>query len=140
MVRNLKDIEEDPDEVVLKLVRAELDVTPNIIKDEFMVHSTSWRFEKPNDIFLTYIVISVEIDFGTHVTKDLYKSEMKMKVSKNLKRPRPELIEERHVISHGLAHISLLMSEHKEKYRKIFGRKSNMFLRSLGKEISGRIE
>ena len=140
LVRSLDDKNEDPDETVLKLVRAELDVTPNIIKDEFMVHTTSWRYEKPNDIYLTYLVISEKIDFGTHVTKDLYRNEMKIVININLKKPRPEVIEERHVISHGLSHISLLMSKHKEKYRGILNRQHKLFMKTLGKEIPGRIE
>jgi hypothetical protein len=137
--RAIGDNKHDPDIAVLKLVKSELDVTPNILKEDYLVHSTSWRYEKPEEVILTYLVIAEEIDFGSHKTVDLFCNEMKMAVSKDAKVPRPKYIDERNVISHGLANLALLMTREKKEFRKIFKQSNCQLIVRLKKEISGRI-
>jgi len=138
--RSIGDTNRDPDQTVLNLVKSELDVTPNILKEDYFIHSTSWRYEKPEETILTYLVMAEDVDFGSHKTYDLFCCEMKMAIGKEAKVPRPKIITERDVISHGLAHISLLLTREKKEWRKIFKKKNLEMMKKLKKEISGRIE
>ena len=79
--------QENPDNIILKLVSDETKETPNMIDDKFVIHSTSWRFENEG-IILTYLVYSDTVDFSNHETKELLAKDFIIAKSENSKKTK----------------------------------------------------
>ena len=104
---DMSDKNEDPDITVTKLVANEIGQTPKMLGDKFVIHSTSWRYEEQG-ITLTYIVYSDKIDSADHSVKELLVKDLKIAQSDDPKKPRPEIIEEKNIISHAIRHLGFL--------------------------------
>lgn len=108
--------QENPDNIILKLVSDETKETPNMIDDEFVIHSTSWRYEN-GGITITYLVYSDSVDFSNHPTKELLTKDFIIAKSENSKKPRPKEINEENVLSHAIRHLGFLIkTDEREKY------------------------
>jgi hypothetical protein len=80
-------------------------------KERYILHSTSWRYEKPRTICLTYIVFAETFSFA-HLHPGLLKfSEIIVATTSNPKIPRPTLrLLPEQILSHGVRHLAFLIS------------------------------
>jgi len=125
----------DPDDIVLQILENKLKESPEILKEDYIVHSTSWRYEEGGNIVLTYLIYSDFMDFGSNEIKTVPFSNMRLAVSTSHKRPRPELITEEHVISHALRHLAFLIKNgNYDDYKRCLSKGTLSKLRRL-KEI-----
>jgi len=106
------DISEDkrnPDAVVQGLIKAHPGDVPVVIDNKYISHSTSWRYEHNGSIYLTYVVYSEHVDFHGARTKSLSLHDMDIPQTDSPERPRPDVIMEKHVLSHGMSHLCHLV-------------------------------
>lgn len=97
----------DPDKLIWSLIRQAIRDLP-ADEHEFVVHSTSWRYERPGKILLTYIAYSDELIFEKGKTRSLSIHNLP-RVTKASKKPdsRDEL--EKKVVAHAIRHIAFLV-------------------------------
>ena len=77
-------------------------------EQEFIVHSTSWRYERPGKILLTYIAYSDELTFEKGKSKSLSLKDLRT-ILKRSRKPRSQAELEKKVVSHAMRHISFLI-------------------------------
>ncbi len=75
------------------------------------VHSTSWRFEDEGSIVLTYMAYCRLLAPDPRLPLTLACTDVENARQSDSLRPRPEIIQEHHVVSHGLRHLSFLACE-----------------------------
>lgn len=124
----------DPDGMVLGIVKK------GGVLENFIIHSTSWRYENPDLVTLTYIVYIENYSSLVDVTqtKTLSVSAMEIAFSKSHDTPRPNQIEEQHVVSHGIRHFSLLLKlGDKEQFKRVLSEKEINMLENLSPTLSG---
>ena len=131
--------QENPDNIILKLVSDETNETPNMINDKFVIHSTSWRFEN-DGIILTYLVYSDTVDFSNHQTKELLAKDFIIAKSENSKKPRPKEISEENVLSHAIRHLGFLIkTDEREKYVSAISAENIKMLEKAYPTLAGEI-
>ncbi len=94
----------DPDDLVAEHLRS----SGLLPQERAFVHSTSWRYEGPANLVLTYLALGEgppELAPGTR-RADL--RAIALPPSADACRPRPAEIREEHVLAHGLRHLALL--------------------------------
>jgi len=100
----------DPDAMIRSLLqekrRAE---SGKIQEDEFVVHSTSWRYTKPDKVLLTYAAYSDELEFK----KGFHSLPLKKlrTITKKSRKPQSHVELEKKVVSHAMRHIAFLIQE-----------------------------
>jgi len=77
-------------------------------EQEFIVHSTSWRYERPGKILLTYVAYSDELTFEKGKSKSLSLKDLRT-ILKRSRKPRSQAGLEKKVVSHAMRHISFLI-------------------------------
>src|SRR5688500_4074074 len=99
----------DPNHTIQSLIQEKgKDSAGNVEEREFVVHSTSWRYTKPDKIMLTYVAYSDELEFGKGKFHSLPLKNLKTITKKSRKPPsRAEL--EKQVVSHAMRHIAFLI-------------------------------
>lgn len=136
---NITGAQENPDDVILKLVGDETNETPNMIGNKFVIHSTSWRYEN-NEIVLTYIVYSDSVDFSNHPTKELLTKDFIIAKSNDSKRPSPSIIKEENVLSHAIRHLGFLIkTDEREKYVSAISSENIQMLEKAYPALAGKI-
>ena len=75
---------------------------------EFVVHSTSWRYEQPKKIILTYVAYSDELNFKRGKVHTLSLQRLRT-ITKNSKKPASKDEVERKIVSHAMRHIAFLI-------------------------------
>jgi hypothetical protein len=75
---------------------------------EFVVHSTSWRYEQPQKIILTYVAYSDELELKRGKSQALSLQRLRT-ITKNSKKPASKDDLEKEVVSHGMRHIAFLI-------------------------------
>lgn len=136
---DITDNETNPDEIVSKIIGQETKETPNMIDDNFVIHSTSWRYEE-NGIILTYIAYSDNIALANHPTKELLVKNFKIAKSENSKIPRPKEIKEENVLSHAIRHLGFLIkTDEREKYTKAISPENIKMLEQAYPTLAGKI-
>lgn len=78
-------------------------------KDRYILHSTSWRYEQPAQLVLTYLAYSDLFSFESMNPGLLRLSELSVAHSENAHIPRPRRILPKDVLSHGIRHIAFLL-------------------------------
>lgn len=130
----------NPDIVINDVIKDELHKTPQIINDEFIIHSTSWRYDEPDTIILTYLVYSDYLDFTGFETKSLPLSETQVVSNTNPKMPRPQIILEKNVISHGVRHLHwLLLHDKQSRLKHMLCLNSLKAFQKLGVDLAGEL-
>lgn len=97
----------DPDKLMWSLIRQELRELP-AEEREFIIHSTSWRYERPGNILLTYIAYSDELTFEKDKTKNLLLKNLGT-ITGNNRKPCSRMQLEKKVVSHAIRHIAFLV-------------------------------
>lgn len=140
-IENVLDIssaDRSPDEIVFE-------IASGLLKTDFdraIVHSTSWRFEKPDTIILTYFVYLDDLDFGLldcSKPKVLEFSELELAKSKTLQLPAPEFIQVKHVVSHAVRHLAFLVKSEPNFYGERLSAKTKKALAKINKGLAGEV-
>ena len=99
----------DPDRRIQSLIQEKShDSADEAEENEFLIHSTSWRYEKPSTVMLTYVAYSDELEFEKGKFHSFPLKQLKT-ITKKSAKPRTRVALEKKVVSHGLRHIAFLI-------------------------------
>jgi hypothetical protein len=104
---NLSRKRSDPDKLIWSHIRhnrGDIDAEEH----EFIVHSTSWRYERPGKTILTYIAYSDELTFKKAKARSISLKNLHT-VTKRTRKPRSKAELEKKVVSHAIRHIAFLV-------------------------------
>ena len=99
----------DPDRIIRGLIQEKrCDESGKAEEKEFIVHSTSWRYEQTGKVILTYVAYSDELELkqGRFHTLSLQKLRT---ITKKSKKPASKVELEKKVVSHAMRHIAFLI-------------------------------
>lgn len=131
----------DPDTYVEQALLTDLHPLSSLVKKQYIIHSTSWRYETPNTLILTYVIYSDHIDFGSNSVKTLPFYSLHIAKGEHPHRPRPKVILEEHVIAHALRHLGFLVqSDHKHLYAAMLSPETVLKLQTLHASLGGKLE
>ena len=131
--------EHDPDKIVLELLESpEYDI-PTIARENCFIHSTSWRYEPHQTVVLTYFVYSDVLMFRENGGKLLPLYDATISVSDDPTKPRPARIDEEHVVTHGVRHISHLVKEGSQNILRILTPDSIQSFQAIDSLLAGRL-
>jgi hypothetical protein len=97
---------EDPDRTIKSLIRRKFHASE--VEEEFVVHSTSWRYTPPDKVVLTYVAYSDELEFKPGEAQSLPLEELRT-VTISTPRPSSPAELEKQVVSHAMRHIAFLV-------------------------------
>jgi hypothetical protein len=130
---NLAKNSADPDTAARSLIVS--GCTPSIL------HSTSWRWEKDGTLVLTYLAFSEDSNCLVSEPSRISWSELLPPQSTDPRKPRPEEIRERDVLSHGIRHLTFLMRYSQDRrIADALSAKSRQFFLSMCGQLAGRFE
>ena len=99
----------DPYQLIRSLIRERHPgVTGRITERDFIVHSTSWRYEEPDKILLTYVAYCDALEFPSGKVKHLPLTRLHL-ITKTSLKPSSTVELEKKVISHAMRHIAFLI-------------------------------
>jgi hypothetical protein len=99
----------DPDHVIRSFIHEKRVASSGKVEEnEFIVHSTSWRYAKPNRVILTYIAYSDELELKKGQAKSLPLKRLRT-ITKKSRKPRSRTELEKKVVSHAMRHIAFLI-------------------------------
>jgi hypothetical protein len=129
----------DPNVLIEAFMQQKLRTSAGEIQQEYVVHSTSWRYAPPGRIILTYIAYSDELSFSRGKVKNLtLKALRKINISSG--RPRSHTGLERQVVAHAMRHISFLIkTDDQGKFKQAFTPRSRKIFKSLWSDLAGRM-
>lgn len=98
----------NPDAMIRSLIQEKRHTEEGKVEEkEFIVHSTSWRYEQPAKVILTYIAYSDELELkGKFHALSLQKLRT---ITRKTKKPASKDQLERNVVSHAMRHIAFLI-------------------------------
>lgn len=132
---------DDPDTLINNYVNSGGINIPVFQTSDFLIHSTSWRYELEGHIVLTYIIYSDRLDFKELMIKTLPTKSLRHTSGTNTRRPRPEIIKEEHVVAHALRHLGfLIQTDHKHTYTKLLTSETVEILKSIFADLAGEIK
>jgi len=99
----------DPDRVMRSVIQEKRqDASGKVEEQEFIVHSTSWRYSQPDRVMLTYVAYSDELKFGKGKSRSLPVKDLRT-ITKKSREPRSRAELEKKVVSHAMRHIAFLI-------------------------------
>ncbi len=139
MREDISDWENDPDRIVNELLESRrCGITPETRQNSF-IHSTSWRFDPPRTVILTYFVYSDRDLFANRAARLLPLRDAVLCSGHSTQIPRPAEIAEENVVAHGLRHLSHLVRQNSQNVRAILKRESIQTFRNMDIGMAGRI-
>jgi hypothetical protein len=106
---NLSRKDGDPDKMIRSLIQEKRQASSGKVEEkEFIVHSTSWRYAKPDRIILTYVAYSDELEFANGKPKRLPLKSLRT-ISRKSRKPASRAELHRKVVSHAMRHIAFLI-------------------------------
>ena len=139
-VRKLVDISkksDNPDLYVDSLVE-KLSEKFSIDKERCVIHSTSWRCAHCDLVSLTYLVYSDFLDFGKHKTNSIPITDLSL-AEGTINKPHPTHLEEKHIVSHALRHLSMLIKKNPQTYKPALMKHSFNSFNSIAIALAGKI-
>ena len=138
--RCISDAVGDPDSTAHEIKHAlTADGTLNNV-ESFYLHSTSWRFDNEDIIFLTYMAFADSFIADETSAGLLNIIETEAPESSSADRPRPMHIAERHVVLHGLRHLSYLISHGSDNViRSVIGPAGSRLLLNMTPYTAGKL-
>ncbi len=108
--------------------------------EKCLIHSTSWRYEDPQNIILTYLIVIPEnFVYTLHEKIDVTKEHLA--VSENSFTPRPTSITTNNVIKHAFRHLAyLLKHDYENQYLPLFTEQQVAYVRKNYDEVFEKIE
>lgn len=99
----------DLDSVIGSLIQEKRRLDSGEVEEkEFIVHSTSWRYEQPDKVLLTYVAYSEELEFKKGTSHSLSLKSLRT-ITKKSKKPASKAELEKKVVSHAMRHIAFLI-------------------------------
>jgi hypothetical protein len=99
----------NPDAMIRSMIREKREVDSGKVREqEFIVHSTSWRYERSGKIMLTYVAYSDELEFEKGMFKSLSLKKLRT-IKKASRKPRSQTELQNKVVSHAMRHIAFLI-------------------------------
>ena len=108
--------------------------------ERYILHSTSWRYEKSRKIVLTYIVYADSFSFA-HMDPSLLRTDdIAVASTVTPKIPQPPVITQKAVLSHALRHLAFLIATDKNRiYTQVISEETKTRFMALDQELAGRI-
>jgi hypothetical protein len=106
----LRDGIDNPDDVLAAQIERVAAAGQIICSSTPIVHSTSWRWDPSGRVVLTYLVFAEGMRLAVGDARTLAFDCLVLAHSNDPTRPRPPVIDEHHVLSHGLRHFSYLIA------------------------------
>jgi hypothetical protein len=130
----------DPDRMIQSLIQEKRRAGPRKVeKKEFVVHSTSWRYTRPNKVMLTYVAYSDELEFEKGKTHSLPLKKLRM-ITKKSRRPRSRAELEKQVVSHAMRHIAfLIQTEEQNDFKSALTPETREVFKSLWVSLAGKV-
>jgi hypothetical protein len=129
----------DPDALVQSMIQHQLDTAKDGVREEFVVHSTSWRYTVPGKIVLTYIAYSDTLEFGRGRLKSITLKQLR-NINISTGQPRSPAGRERQVVAHAMRHIAFLIkTDHRGEFKDAFTPRTRRIFRSLWISLAGRL-
>ncbi|MCE7898339.1 MAG: hypothetical protein DPW11_00400 [bacterium] len=126
---------ENPDELVLLLVQKHsADV---IEKNRLISHSTSWRYVSTGSTIIAYIVYSDDFEFSDPASLPI--SEIKIIESGDPTHPAPKEISLESVVSHGIRHLSFLVTNNPSVYNSTVNPNTLFRFKEIDAALAGKI-
>jgi hypothetical protein len=105
-----------------------------------VIHSTSWRYEAPGQIVLTYLACVAPDGEPLPDAIHLRMDELPGLAPTDPLHPRPPVIRERDVLAHGLRHLALLMNREPEgELARALNPAGRMMLWRLNPTVAGQL-
>ena len=128
---------DNPDDLVLLLVQKH---TADIIeKSRLISHSTSCRYVAPGSTIITYIVYSDDFDLTSAKADTLAISDIKIVESGDPTRPAPKEIPIASVVSHGIRHLSFLVTNNPSVYNGTINSNTLLRFKEIDAALAGKI-
>lgn len=138
---DLSQEQRDPDSVANEYVQFMFQDSSLITdKERYILHSTSWRYEAPHTIVLTYLVYADSFSFQ-HLHPYLLRTrELKLAHSENPKVPRPNNLSQNAILSHGLRHVAYLFSvDTRGVFKKVVSKETQQLFRRIDTQLAGEL-
>ena len=136
---NLDHKSRDPDALMQSLIQQNVKASAREASEEFVVHSTSWRYIAPGRVMLTYVAYSDELEFGRGKVKKLTLKQLKqINLSTGTLRSKAGL--ERQIVAHAIRHISFLIkTDYAGQFKDAFTPRTRGIFKSLWSSLAGRV-
>ena len=134
-IHNINNLTTDPDNAVINYLKNEGLIDLN----SYIVHSTSWRYKKPDCIILTYLVV---IPIDSEIVLNNILDIRKTSITNNNKtfKPRPEFIRKESVIRHAFRHLAYLIKhDYKNLYKKLLTEDQKKYILNVYDEVAEEI-
>lgn len=130
----------DPNHMIQSLLQEKhKDSAGKVEEREFVVHSTSWRYAKPDKILLTYVAYSDELEFKKGNFHSLLLKKLKT-ITKKSRKPRSRAELEKQVVSHAMRHIAFLIkTDNQIDYKSALTSETKKVFESLWVSLAGRV-
>lgn len=130
----------DPDKLIWSLIRQEHGEPQTTEHEhEFLIHSTSWRYERPGKIILTYAAYSDALEFEKGTWKSIAIKDLRT-ITKQTRKPRTQTALEKKVVSHAMRHIAFLIETDKQiDFESAMDPKTMKTLKQLWVSLAGRV-
>lgn len=137
----LTEEQRDPDLVATEYIRY-LFTDSSIIahRQRYILHSTSWRYELPHRIILTYIVYADTFQLRELFPGYLDNAHIAVVQTENPQTPRPVRIVPAAVLSHALRHLAFLIAtDSKNVFRAVISKETITTFLQIDTQLAGRI-
>lgn len=137
--KDISSLQKDPDDLVHEIIRTPSDLRSVFSPQQCIVHSTSWRYEKPRDLILTYLVFSDKAMLAREASEVLCLDKIGIAEPTNPSRPRPLNIQHEQVVLHGIRHISHLVKQKNQNFCDNLETRSILAFQQMETNLAGRV-
>ena len=137
---NLSKKRGDPDRMIQSLIyQKQQSPDQDTEQKEFVVHSTSWRYESSGKVLLTYVAYSDELEFERGKVKRLPLKKLRT-VTKKSRKLRSQTELEKKVVSHAMRHIAFLIKTDDEiDFESAMNPETMKIFEKLWVSLAGRV-
>lgn len=128
---------DNPDELVLLLVQKHS--TGIVEKSRLISHSTSWRYVPAGSTIITYVVYSDDFELSASDASILAISDIKIIESGDPAHPAPKEIPIESVVSHGIRHLSFLVTNNPSVYNSTINPNTLLRFKEIDTALAGKI-
>lgn len=108
-------------------------------EQEFIVHSTSWRYKQPGRVLLTYVAYSDGLEFPRGKFHSIALKNLPT-ITKKSSKPPSKAEEQRKVVSHAMRHIAfLIQSGDQENFRDALAPETVEVFKKLWISLAGKV-
>lgn len=130
----------DPDRMIWTLIQEKRRADSGEVEEkEFIIHSTSWRYEQTGKVILTYVAYSDELEFPKGKSKSVPLKKLRM-ITKKSRKPRSHTELEKKVVSHAMRHIAfLIQTGDQEDFKSALKSETREVFERLWVSLAGKV-